>query len=84
MKIFKEATYKVGNCTLYGDNDKVLKKDDIFVLDKDIKIDKQQLQGLIDDKKIIYLKDNEENTEVNDIPKDTSLGDILKKENKKK
>lgn len=62
----------------------MFKQNDIFVLDKDIKISKKQLQQLIDDKKIIYLKDDEANTKVNDIPKDVSLGDILKKENKKK
>jgi len=84
MKFFKEGVYKVGNCTLYADNDKIFKKDDIFVLNKDIKIHKEQLKRLIDDKKIIYLKDNEENTKVDDIPKDTFLGDTLKKENKKK
>lgn len=84
MKIFKELTYKVLNCTLYGDNNKILKKDDIFVLDKDIKISKKQLEQLIDDKKIIYLKDNQANTKINDIPKDVSLGDILKKQKKKK
>lgn len=82
--MFKSKTYKVLNCTLYGDNDKILKKDDVFVLAKDIKINKEQLQRLIDDKKIIYLEDNEENAKVNNIPKDESLGDILKKENKKK
>ena len=75
MKFFKEAVYKVGNCTLYSDNDKILKKDDVFVLNKDIKIHKEQLKRLIDDKKIIYLKDNEENTKVDDIPKDTSILD---------
>jgi hypothetical protein len=84
MKIFREPTYKVQNCTLYGDNNKMFKQNDIFVLDKDIKISKKQLQRLIDDKKIIYLKDNEENTKVDDILKDASLGDTLKKENKKK
>ena len=84
MKIFKEPTYKVQNCTLYGDNNKMFKQNDIFVLDKDIKISKKQLQQLIDDKKIIYLKNDEANEKVNDIPKDVSLGDILKKEKKKK
>jgi len=73
--MFKIKTYKVLNCTLYADNNKILKKDDIFVLNKDIKINKEQLQRLIDDKKIIYLKESEENTKVNDIPKDASLGD---------
>lgn len=82
--MFKSKTYKVLNCTLYGDNDKILEKDDVFVLGKDIKINKEQLQRLIDDKKIIYLEDNEENAKVNNIPKDESVGDILKKENKKK
>ena len=82
--MFKSKTYKVFDCTLYGDNNKILEKDDIFVLDKDIKISKKQLQQLIDDKKIIYVKDDEANTKINDIPKDTSLGDILKKEKKKK
>lgn len=75
MKIFKDAVYKVGHCTLYADNDKILEKDDVFVLGKDIKINKEQLQRLIDDKKIVYLKDSEENTKANDIPKDASLGD---------
>lgn len=84
MKIFKEVTYKVSDCTLYGDNNKILKEDDVFVLNKDIKIEKKQLQRLIDDKKIIYLEDNEVNTKVNDIPKDPSLGDIVKQEKNKK
>jgi len=79
MKIFKGATYKVVNWTLYGDNDKILKHNDTFVLDKDIKINKEQLKRLIDDKKIIFLEDDEVNTKINDIPKDTSLGDIKKR-----
>lgn len=81
--MFKSKTYKVLNCTLYGDNNKIFKNNNVFVLDKDIKILDSQLQSLIKEKKIVYLKNDETNTK-NNIPKDVSLGDILKKENKKK
>jgi len=79
--MFKLKTYKVLNCTLYGDNNKIFKNNDIFVLDKDIKILDTQLESLIKDKKIVYIK-NKNDTEDNLILKNLTIENVIKNENK--